>query len=108
MPYDQAVQKLQDDGFKLGETKYGFSNNATEGLVARQSPAAGVKLERGGSVVLTVVRPLGSLTTPNLVGQTQAAAESALATMTLKPRSPRTTARRSRQASCSCRHLLPV
>jgi serine/threonine-protein kinase len=85
MPYDQAAQKLQDDGFKLGTTKYGFSNNATEGIVARQSPVAGARLERDGSVVLTVVRPLGSLTTPDLVGRTQAAAESALATLTLKP-----------------------
>ena len=85
MPYDQAVKQLQDDGFKLGDTKYGYSNNATAGLVARQSPSAGVKLERNGSVVLTVVKPLGSLTTPNVVGQTQAQAESALATMSLKP-----------------------
>jgi beta-lactam-binding protein with PASTA domain len=85
MPYDQAVKQLQDDGFELGDTKYGYSNNATAGLVARQSPAAGVKLERNGVVVLTVVQPLGSLTTPNVVGQTQAQAESALATMSLKP-----------------------
>ena len=85
MPYDKAVKTLQDDGFTLGDTKYGYSNNATAGLVARQSPAAGTKLERNGSVVLTVVKPLGSLTTPNVVGQTQAQAESALATMSLKP-----------------------
>ena len=85
MPYDEAVQKLQDDGFKLGDTKYGYSNNATEGLVARQSPAAGTKLERNGTVDLTVVKPLGSLTTPDLVGQTQAQAESALATLSLTP-----------------------
>jgi serine/threonine-protein kinase len=85
MPYDQAVKTLQDDGFKLGETKYGFSNNATAGIVARQSPTAGNDIERNGVVVLTVVQPLGSLTTPNVVGLPREQAESALATLSLKP-----------------------
>ena len=85
MPYDQAVTTLQDDGFKLGDTLDGFSNNATAGLVARQSPVAGSSLKRNGSVTLTVVRPLASLITPNVVGQTRAQAESALATLSLKP-----------------------
>ena len=85
MPYEEAVKTLQDDGFKLGDTLDGFSNNATAGLVARQSPVAGNTVERNGSVTLTVVRPLASLITPDLVGQTQAQAESALATLSLKP-----------------------
>ena len=85
MPYDQAVTTLQDDGFELGDTLDGFSNNATAGLVARQSPVAGSSLKRNGSVTLTVVRPLASLITPDLVGQTQTQAESALATLSLKP-----------------------
>jgi serine/threonine-protein kinase len=85
MPYDQAVKKLQDSGFKLGDTLDGFSNNATPGIVARQSPAAGTKLERNGSISVTVVRPLGSMKTPNLVGLTRQEAESALTTFSLQP-----------------------
>jgi beta-lactam-binding protein with PASTA domain len=85
MPYDQAVQTLQDDGFKLGDTLDGYSNNATAGLVARQAPTAGSTLERNGAVTLTVVRPLGSVATPNLVGLTRAQAESSLTTFSLKP-----------------------
>ena len=85
MPYDQAVKKLQDDGFKLGDTRDGFSNNATPGIVARQSPVAGIKLERNGAVSLTVVRPLGSVRTPDVVGLTREQAESALATFSLQP-----------------------
>ena len=109
MPYEQAVKTLQDDGFKLGDTLDGFSNNATAGLVARQSPVAGNTVERNGSVTLTVVRPLASLITPDLVGQTQAQAESALATLSLaNPRSPRTTAPRSPWEWSSCRRPRPV
>lgn len=85
MPYEKAVQTLQDDGFKLGSTRDGYSNNATPGIVARQAPVAGSELEKNGSVSLTVVRPLGSVATPNLVGLPREQAESSLSTFSLKP-----------------------
>jgi len=85
MQYDKAIKTLQDEGFELGDTNYGFSNNATAGVVARQTPAAGSTLERNGAVSLLVVQPLGSLTTPELVGLTLEQAESALTTFALAP-----------------------
>ena len=83
MPFDQAVKTLQDAGYKLGTTSYGYTSNIAPATVARQTPAADSSLRRGGTVALLVTQPLGSLTTPNLVGQTQQQAESALTTFSL-------------------------
>lgn len=83
MPVDQAVKTLEDAGYKIGATRYGFTSNLAPETVARQTPAAGSTLERRGEVTLLVVRPLGSLQTPDLVGRTQEQAESALTTFSL-------------------------
>jgi beta-lactam-binding protein with PASTA domain len=85
MPADQAVQKLQQAGYKLGSTRPIFTSGAPVNTVFAQDPVASTQLRRGQTVNLTVVQPLGSLTVPNLVGQTQPAAESALSTLSLTP-----------------------
>ena len=110
MPYEQAVKTLQDDGFKLGDTLDGFSNNATAGLVARQSPVAGNTVERNGSVTLTVVRPArfpdDSRPCRPDAGSGRERARHALAGQTRG--SPRTTAPRSPWEWSSCRRPRPV
>jgi beta-lactam-binding protein with PASTA domain len=85
MPADQAVQKLQEAGYKLGSTRPIFTSGAPANTVFAQDPVASSQLRRGGTVNLTIATPLGSLTVPDLVGQTQKAAESALATLSLTP-----------------------
>jgi serine/threonine-protein kinase len=86
MRYDEAVKTLQDAGYVVGSTSYGYTSNRPANSVARQTPAAGTELRRGGSVDLLVARPLGSLSTPDLVGKPQADAEKALATFLLVPK----------------------
>jgi eukaryotic-like serine/threonine-protein kinase len=85
MPLDQAVKTLQDAGYELGDVRHGYSSAVAPNTVARQDPAAGTKLAKRSKVSVTIVQPLGSLSTPDVLGKTAAEAQSALATMSLVP-----------------------
>jgi hypothetical protein len=73
---DVATSELEAAGFTVSvETR--LTNSAPKGTVLRQSEPAGSLLELGGTVTLTVAKPLPKI--PNVVGKTLANAKRALA-----------------------------
>jgi hypothetical protein len=73
---DDAKPELEDAGFVVRvETK--LTNQARKGTVVLTAPLPGSSVELGGTVTLTVARPLPKI--PNVVGKTLANAKRALA-----------------------------
>jgi serine/threonine-protein kinase len=64
-PYDTAAQQVQESGFKV--TRQDEINDAPVDQVVEQRPEAGLLLEKGRTVVLTVSARQVAL--PNVVGQ---------------------------------------
>lgn len=73
---DEAVTRLQDDGFKIRTQRQ--SNAKPAGIVFGQNPAQGSDEPKGSTVKLLVSRGISQATVPNAVGETQTQARAAL------------------------------
>lgn len=71
----EATQRLTADGFEV-ETRPQNNAEFDKDIVIEQNPDAGSKVEKGSTVVLFVSAGVGDVTVPDVVGKTQAAAES--------------------------------
>ena len=74
---DDAVTRLQDDGFKADITSE--PNAAAEGIVFRQSPGAGTDADDGSTVQLLVSKGPADVAVPNAVGVSETEARDRLA-----------------------------
>jgi serine/threonine-protein kinase len=79
---DDAVTRLQDDGFKADITSQ--PNGAAQGIVFRQNPGAGTDLDEGSTVLLLVSKGPADVTVPNAVGISEAEARDRLVAAGLK------------------------
>jgi serine/threonine-protein kinase len=81
----KATKLLQNRGFK--STIQPRHSSKPSGQVIAQDPLANSHASRGSSVTLTVSSGLNLVTVPSVVGQQQAAAETAIRSAGLKPKS---------------------
>jgi len=84
MQYDAAASILQGKGFGVGRKDVQSTQPA--GLVLSESPAGNTTAPPGSTVTLTVSKGPATTPVPNVVGQTQASAQSALTTAGFKSR----------------------
>jgi serine/threonine-protein kinase len=82
---DAATKLLRSRGFKV-QVQRRFSDAAV-GQVLEQDPAPGAHNSRGTTVTLTASKGPNLATVPSVVGQQQAAAETAIRAVGLKPHS---------------------
>jgi beta-lactam-binding protein with PASTA domain len=73
---DDAVNRLQDDGFKTQITR--APNQRDAGIVFSQDPGAGSNVDKGTMVRLSVSSGQAQVTVPNAVGRSQADARDQL------------------------------
>jgi beta-lactam-binding protein with PASTA domain len=78
MPHEDAVRRLQGDGFRASTRDQRFSTAAPAGTVLEQSPAPGTEAPRGETVALDVSRGQRQGEVPPLLGLTVAQAEQLL------------------------------
>jgi beta-lactam-binding protein with PASTA domain len=83
LPLKKAEQRLTSAGFQ-DEVKR-IASSRPKGIVVEQSPVAGVTAVRGTTVKLNVSSAAKPVIVPQLVGQTQGSAVSALTRVGLKP-----------------------
>ena len=76
---DQAAAILQEAGLQLGAQTEVYGDVATEGTVVSQDPVAGVQVEPGSSVGISVSIGPEPVTVPGVYGLTLAAAKQAVA-----------------------------
>ena len=76
-PQDEAEQALEDAGFKTRVERV-FSDDVRNGNVVGTSPPAGTTLERGSEVTLQVSRGPEQVDVPDVTGDSQDNARSAL------------------------------
>ena len=77
MPQDEAEQALEDAGFKTRVERV-FSDDVRNGRVIGTSPPAGTTLERGSEVTLQVSRGPEQVEVPDVTGDSEDNARSAL------------------------------
>jgi serine/threonine-protein kinase len=77
MPQDEAEQALEDAGFKTRVERV-FSDDVRNGRVVATSPPAGTTLERGSEVTLQVSRGPEQIEVPDVTGDSEDNARSAL------------------------------
>ncbi len=77
MPQDEAEQALEDAGFKT-RVERAFSDEVRDGRVVGTSPPAGTTLERGSEVTLLVSRGPEQVEVPDVTGDSEDNARSAL------------------------------
>ena len=77
MPQDEAEKALEDAGFKT-RVERAFSDEVREGRVVGTSPPAGSTLERGSEVTLLVSRGPEQVEVPDVTGESEDNARSAL------------------------------
>jgi len=82
MPLDQAVARVQDEGFKADIVSQ--VNDAPDGTVYDQSPGAGAEADDGSTVQLLVSKGPADVSVPNAVGLGEADARDRLAGAGLK------------------------
>jgi serine/threonine-protein kinase len=73
---DDAINRLQDDGFKVRITR--APNDRDAGIVFSQNPDAGTNTSKGTTVQLSVSSGKRQVTVPNAVGRSQADARDQL------------------------------
>lgn len=73
LPEEQAVQALEESGFR-SRVVSAPSDAAQEGIVYAQNPTAGVQLEEGAAVTISVSSGPKTATVPSVVGLSQDAA----------------------------------
>jgi serine/threonine-protein kinase len=74
----EAAQALEDAGLSVGDVGEAADPDAEPGTVVSQDPAAGEEVDEGTAVALTLSAGPGTAEVPDVVGMTQAEAESAL------------------------------
>ena len=77
MPQDEAEQALEDAGFQT-RVERAFSDDVRDGRVVGTSPPAGTTLERGSEVTLLVSRGPEQVEVPDVTGDSEDNARSAL------------------------------
>ena len=77
MPQDEAEQALEDAGFKTRVERV-YSDDVRNGRVVATSPPAGTTLERGSEVTLQVSRGPEQVEVPDVTGDSEDNARSAL------------------------------
>jgi beta-lactam-binding protein with PASTA domain len=82
LPLAQALARLRVAGLQASEQRVADAKPA--GQVIAQTPGGGRELNRGATIALTVSRGAQPVAVPNVVGQTQADATSALEAAGLK------------------------
>ncbi len=80
MKLSRARSEIIDEGLKVGDITYTYSDTVEDGRVIRQSPSGGEDVESGTRVSLVVSRGAEKVTVevPNLIGMTQSEANTAL------------------------------
>lgn len=67
MPYDKALEKLENDGFEVVLSDSVYDNNSRPGTVIDQNPKVGAKVKNGRAIYLTVnAFSARAVTIPNL------------------------------------------
>jgi eukaryotic-like serine/threonine-protein kinase len=77
LPEAEAEDQVREAGFKP-KVEREFSDSVRKGRVIDSSPAAGTSLERGSTVTLRVSRGAEQVAVPDVVGETEENARSAL------------------------------
>jgi serine/threonine-protein kinase len=77
MPRDEAEQQVSDAGFEP-EVERVFSDEVRRGRVVETSPPAGTTIERGSTVTLQVSRGPEQVAVPDVTGESEENARSAL------------------------------
>jgi eukaryotic-like serine/threonine-protein kinase len=77
MPEDEATAALEDAGFEPRVERV-FSDDVRQGRVIDTQPAAGSVIERGATVVMRVSRGVEQVEVPDVVGESEDNARSAL------------------------------
>jgi eukaryotic-like serine/threonine-protein kinase len=80
----QAEQQIHAAGLVAAVNK-GPNANVPQGQVFKQDPAAGTKIDKGGTVTLTVSTGPKKVSVPDVKGQQWSAAQQTLANLGLKP-----------------------
>jgi serine/threonine-protein kinase len=78
-----ARAELEDAGFEVSVTQ--GPSDTEEGLVASQSPSAGSEADQGSTVTITISTGPDLVEVPDVVGQLQSAARSAIRAAGLRP-----------------------
>jgi eukaryotic-like serine/threonine-protein kinase len=76
LPVDEAVARLASSGLKSSIREVG--SRRPEDRVLRQQPPSGTRVERGGSVLLTVSKGRSGVIVPRVTGLTEASATAML------------------------------
>jgi eukaryotic-like serine/threonine-protein kinase len=77
LPQKEAEQQLKDAGFKVATQKQ-FSDTVKNGRVIDTTPAVGTLIERGTTVTLTVSQGQQQVQVPDVTGETEDNARSAI------------------------------
>jgi eukaryotic-like serine/threonine-protein kinase len=77
MPSDEAERRVRDAGFKV-EIERRFSDDVEKGLVIETAPPEGSSAERGSTVTLRVSRGPQRVSVPDVTGESEENARSAL------------------------------
>ncbi len=80
----KAVERLEDNELKAGDISYEASDSVSKGMVIRQDPAAGEKVEENSSVSFTVSSGSESVEVPNVIYMSLSEAKSALSSAGLE------------------------
>ena len=75
----KAVERLEDNDLKAGSISYEASDSVSKGMVIRQDPAAGTKVEENSSVSFVVSNGSENVEVPNVIYMSLSEAKSALA-----------------------------
>ncbi len=79
----EAKNALEDEGFKVTVVEQ-FSDTVDKGVVISQDPSAGVSIEAGGKVTITVSKGKDEVKVPGVIGKTEAEAMTAIEAAGLK------------------------
>ena len=80
----KAVERLEDNELKAGKISYEASDSVSKGMVIRQDPAAGEKVEENSSVSFTVSSGSESVEVPDVIYMSLSEAKSALSSAGLE------------------------
>ena len=79
-----AQKMLEDEGLKVGTSEFVFSDEYDEGQVIGTTPAAGSKVGKDTEVIMQVSKGTEKKTVPNVVGEKDGSAQSAIKSAGLK------------------------
>ena len=79
-----AQKMLEDEGLKVGTSEFVFSDEYDEGQVIGTTPAAGSKVGKDTQVIMQVSKGTEKKTVPNVMGEKDGTAQSAIESAGLK------------------------